>query len=225
MNAIADNLFRADQILSTEWSLHPDIVSQIFSLWNHPNVDLFATRYKCLIFVSPTSDIRALDTEALPLRRPVCRCLSPLIQVHADWICFLILIAPYWQRQMWQMWFTDRLNLSQKTLVPLPRWDKMLKQPWSDLYRQNLKVPNLHAWRLFKCPWTTEVFLRRPPGGSWLLMLLLCYNSMLWSLWKKWCESQDLEPSIARVLQIAEFFQKATEQQMLDLSNALLFSI
>ena len=43
-----------DMILPTEWALHQDIVNHVLSLWGHSNVDLFATHYKCLNFVSPT---------------------------------------------------------------------------------------------------------------------------------------------------------------------------
>ena len=35
-----------------------------------------------------------------------------------------------------------------KNPIPLPPWDKMLKQPRSDVHHQNPRMLNLHAWKL-----------------------------------------------------------------------------
>ena len=43
LNVIADQLSRPNQPISTEWSLHPEIVKRIFGLWGTPEVDMFAT--------------------------------------------------------------------------------------------------------------------------------------------------------------------------------------
>ena len=43
LNVIADHLSRPNQPISTEWSLHPEIVKRIFRLWGTPEVDMFAT--------------------------------------------------------------------------------------------------------------------------------------------------------------------------------------
>ena len=56
----ADELSRAGQILPMQWSLHQNIVNLIF-----------ATRFstKCVTFVSPTPNSKALDTDALAMSR------------------------------------------------------------------------------------------------------------------------------------------------------------
>ena len=43
LNVIADHLSRQNQPISTEWSLHPEIVKRVFRLWGTPEVDMFAT--------------------------------------------------------------------------------------------------------------------------------------------------------------------------------------
>ncbi len=44
LNVLADSLSRKDQILPTEWSLHPAVFSKICSVFGVPQYDLFATR-------------------------------------------------------------------------------------------------------------------------------------------------------------------------------------
>ena len=41
LNVIADHLSRPIRPISTEWSLHPEIVKRIFRLWGTPEVDMF----------------------------------------------------------------------------------------------------------------------------------------------------------------------------------------
>ena len=67
MNVIADDLSSAGQILSTEWSVHWNIVNKIFTQWSQLNLNLFAARYniQCLIIVSPNPDSRALGMNAV----------------------------------------------------------------------------------------------------------------------------------------------------------------
>ena len=64
-------------------------------------------------------------------------------------VCILLLKAPYWPKHSW---FLDLLNLSGRTSIPLPPWEKLLKQPRSDMYHQNPQVLNLYAWKLSKLP-------------------------------------------------------------------------
>ena len=57
LNVLADSLSRKDQVIRTEWFLHPSIVKGMFSIWYTPELDLFATRHnhKLAAFVSPVS--------------------------------------------------------------------------------------------------------------------------------------------------------------------------
>ena len=43
LNVIADHLSCPNQPITTEWSLHPEIVSRIFGFWGTPVVDMFPT--------------------------------------------------------------------------------------------------------------------------------------------------------------------------------------
>ena len=62
LNVIADHLSRPSQPISTEWSLHPEIVKRIFRLWGTPEVDMFATVSNSQLprFMSPIPEPRAL---------------------------------------------------------------------------------------------------------------------------------------------------------------------
>ena len=60
-NVIADSLSRKNQILPSEWSLHPQVVKAIFRTWETPMIDLFATskNKKLPLYVSPLPDQEA----------------------------------------------------------------------------------------------------------------------------------------------------------------------
>ena len=152
INAIADDQSRAGQILPTEWSLHQDLADHVFSQWGYPNVDPFVTRYKCLNFVSPTPNARALNTDALAKdykgKFVYHQILSQVLR-KSDHTpnCTLLLIAPFWLKQIW---FPDLLNLSHITSITLPPWEKMFKQPRSKVYHQNPRMLNLHSRKLSK---------------------------------------------------------------------------
>ena len=67
LNVIADHLSRPNQPISTEWSLHPEIVKRIFRVWGTPEVDMFATLSNSYLprFMSPIPEPRALAVDAL----------------------------------------------------------------------------------------------------------------------------------------------------------------
>ena len=54
LSVLADNLLIRNQIIGSEWSLHPGIVSQMFSIWSNPKLNLFVARHnnKLPAFVS-----------------------------------------------------------------------------------------------------------------------------------------------------------------------------
>ena len=60
LNVLSDGLSRRDQIIGTEWSMHPSMVRQMFSISFMPKMDLFATHHnnKLTEFVSPVRDPR-----------------------------------------------------------------------------------------------------------------------------------------------------------------------
>ena len=67
LNVIADHLSRRIQPISTEWSLHPEIVKRIFRLWGTPEVDMFATVSNSHLsrFMSQIPKLRAIAVDAL----------------------------------------------------------------------------------------------------------------------------------------------------------------
>ena len=67
LNVIADHLSRPNRAISTEWSLHPEIVKPIFRVWGTPEVDMFATVSNSHLprFMSPIPEPRALAVDAL----------------------------------------------------------------------------------------------------------------------------------------------------------------
>ena len=156
MNVIADDLSRGGQILPTEWSLHQDIADLIFRQWGYPNLDLFATWFntKCATFVSLTPDHRAIfpDAQAMswegifayafPSQQILIQVLQKFNQTKQS---LLILVAPFWPKQAW---FADLQRLTGEKPIPFPPWDKMLKQPTSDVYHHKPRMFNLHAWKL-----------------------------------------------------------------------------
>ena len=158
LNVIADQLSRSGQVLPTEWSLHPQVVQWVFHQSWTPLVDLFATRYnhKLPVFVSPVPDEQALDTDALSMSwegldayaYPPHQILPKILEkFRLTQSCRLILIAPYWENQLW---FPELLRLSQKEPIPLPVSKTMLKQPRSYIYHLDPGFLKLHAWQLQK---------------------------------------------------------------------------
>ena len=67
LNVMADLLSRSNQVQSTEWSLHSQVLKQICHKWFTSHVDLFATRlnHKLPLYVSPIPDQNAWDIDAL----------------------------------------------------------------------------------------------------------------------------------------------------------------
>ena len=61
LNIVADALSCSEGILHTEWTLHKAILHQMWNVWFHPMVDLFATHFnhQLLLYVSPLPDPEA----------------------------------------------------------------------------------------------------------------------------------------------------------------------
>ena len=65
---VVDCLSRQNQLISTEWSLHSEIVNRIFKAWGSPAVDMFATVHNTHLsqFMSLIPEPLALALDALP---------------------------------------------------------------------------------------------------------------------------------------------------------------
>jgi hypothetical protein len=156
LNVLADKLSRRNQVLPTEWMLHPEAVHLLFEMWGPALVDLFATRdnKQCPLFVSPYPDSQALGVDALSVSWegmiayafPPKAILQKVLQkVRETRVLSLILVAPHWPRQPW---FADLMQLKSEGPVPLPSWRRLLTQPHSGLVHLDPDALNLHAWLL-----------------------------------------------------------------------------
>ena len=150
LNVLADGLSRRDQIIGMEWSVHPSIVRQMFSISFICEMDLFGTRHnnKLTEFVSPVPDSLAVavDVLSIPWDRRWVYAYPPtaLMQrvchklVHSDQ-CRILLVAPL---QHYQSWFPMLLRL----LVDFPRevlpFARLLRQPQECA----TAVPNRFIW-------------------------------------------------------------------------------
>ena len=61
-NVVADHLSRRDQVIGTEWSLHPRVVRDLLRRWGSPSIDLFATSLKAKLplYCSLVTDTQAV---------------------------------------------------------------------------------------------------------------------------------------------------------------------
>jgi hypothetical protein len=143
----------------------------LFRAWGTPQVDLFATweNKKCLLFVSPYPDPRALDCDALNVswEGMVAYAFPPrailpqvLAKVRLTSNLRLILVAPDWVRQTW---YPELKGLTVTAPIRLPVWRTMLKQPSSDLYHEDPEAMSLHGWLVEKGSCEAEASPRKRP--------------------------------------------------------------
>ena len=145
LNVIADHLSRPNQPISTEWSLHPEIVSRIFGVWGTPVVDMFATVSNSRLpqFMSPIPEPRALAVDALSqdwqgrsmYMFPPFPLLSKVIQKL--WSTQ----APWWPKQSW---FPHLLRLCVDHQLFFPYRRDLLSQQ-DQRYVSDGKSYHLHA--------------------------------------------------------------------------------
>ena len=140
LNVIADKLSRHSQVIQTEWSLSLQVFNLLFSNWDLPQVDLFATRFnhKLPQFVSPVPDPAAWAVDALSIpwgnldvyAFPPVSLLNQVASKVMDQGCIrMVLIAPGWPNMPW---FWDLVNLSVQIPFQLPlRKDLVTQWPSS----------------------------------------------------------------------------------------------
>lgn len=155
LNVRADAMSRMNQVLPTEWSLDPVLLTPVWRTWGYAMVDLFATchNHKLLKYVSPVPDESAWAIDAMSLdwskylwyAFPPWNMLGEIIQKIADDKAEVILIAPKWERRSWYPLLVD---LAVDQPIKLPISQNMLTQPHTKALCTNLNMLNLHAWRL-----------------------------------------------------------------------------
>ena len=155
LNVMADLLSTSNQVQSTEWSLHPQVIKQICQKWFTPHVDLFAPHlnHKLPRYVSPVPDPKAWDIDAPNINRtgltsyayPPTALLHRVIQRLRQCYCLIIVIAPGWPGMPW---FWDLVQLSTEIPLQLPVSTTLLKQSHNYVFHSNPQYLKLHAWCL-----------------------------------------------------------------------------
>ncbi len=173
LNILADSLSRKDGIVQTEWTIHAGILHQIFSHWETPHVDLFATmlNHQLPTYYSPVPDPSALGVDSLAVSWeglnayafPPFPLLSRVIMKINTELCLVLLIAPLWPGQPW---FGQLLSLLVEIPICLPHRHDLLHQPRSRRCHDNPVMLHLHAFLLCKDVCRRREFLNRLPSAS-----------------------------------------------------------
>ena len=129
-NVLADLLSCRNQVLGTEWSLHPQVARKLIRTWGSPSLDLFATHLNeklplyCSLILDPQAVLEDafchpwndLDTYAFPPFHLVKRVVAWIRETPN---LSMTLVAPLWPEKAW---FAGLLLLTQPPLA-LPLWD------------------------------------------------------------------------------------------------------
>ena len=166
-NVHADALSRRDQVLHTEWSMHPQVCERLWILWGRPEVDLFATSLnnKLPLFIAPMPEGPEESVDAFvqdwsnrflyayPPTKVIRRVLSKFVSSRES---EMILITPMWPNQQW---FPDLMMSLTDHPRPLPKWPNLLVQPHRPRVTcVSLDRLSLTAWRLSSSLRKTRVF-------------------------------------------------------------------
>ena len=172
LNIMADNLSRPDKVMSTEWSIHPQVLKAISTIWDPPMIDLFATQFnhKLPLYVSPLPDPAAVAVDAIsmPWNNLIGYAYppTPLIRVVLNKIMDsesqIYLIAPCWPQQPWYQNLLELL-IDQPRSLPNNWLPKLLKQPRTNLYHNNPQRLKLHVWPLSRNHFKRKAFLDKCP--------------------------------------------------------------
>ena len=155
-NVLADLLSRRNQVLGSEWSLHPQVARKLIRTWGSPPLDLFATHLnaKLPLYCSLVPDPQAifedafrhpwndLDAYMFPPFHLVERVVA---RVRETPNLSMTLVAPLWPEKGW---FADLLLLLTQPPLALPLWDQLLRQPHFNRFHGGVHALNLHSWRL-----------------------------------------------------------------------------
>lgn len=172
LNVRADSLSRSSPT-PTEWRLHPNVCLELFTLWGHPLIDLFATRWNHQLptFVSPFPDNRALTIDALSISwkgmyaylfPPTALLPRILSKIREEDGRFLV-IAPNWPSQIW---FPELISLLIDSPRQLPGWSNLLTQSQGRLLHPCPQMFRLHGWLLSRDQSLRKAFLMQSSAAS-----------------------------------------------------------
>ena len=134
-NVIADVLSR-QPVQAREWSLHHRVVNTLFTMWDRPVIDLFASIHnkKIANYCSLYPDPNAYMQDAFTIdwaRFSIAYAFPPPVILHRVLAkvrrdrARVILIAPNWPQRSW---FTRILPLLVEVPLQLPLWPVLLSQ-------------------------------------------------------------------------------------------------
>ena len=155
LNVVVDALSRSNQVLSSEWTLHQEVVDSLFHRWP-ATVDLFATNqfHRLPVYFSPMKDPMSVGTDsmlhtwdnlqvyAFPSFSLIQKVLNKLSSSNNT---DMTLIAPFWPQKPW---FPDLLELLTYIPLCLPIRVDLLRQPHCHRFHQNLRMLRLTEFRL-----------------------------------------------------------------------------
>ena len=167
-NVLADLLSRPNNIVSTEWTLHPSAFRLIQDTWERPQIDLFATclNHQLLAYVNPIPDLHVYAVDALSIAWTGMVAFSPIAIIPQVLMkcrimeMTLYLVAPAWPTKTW---FPDLMTLLVDRPLKLPVWTTLLCQPRSDRFHRNPSALHLHVWKLSNNTWLQQGFQRKYP--------------------------------------------------------------
>ena len=164
-NQLADLLSRGNQIIPTEWTIHPSVMQSIIQTWEQPNVDLFATRLNTQLpmFMSPIKDNTAMAVDALSQQWrllvgyafPPFALLPKVLNKIQSEPCVIYLVAPCWPRQPY---FPLLLDLLVDFPRKIPVRSDLLRMPRAPVYHPSPQCFNLHVYKLSSMASYREVF-------------------------------------------------------------------
>ena len=128
LNTRADLLSQPNLVIGSEWTLHQEVVQDLFHQWP-AIIDLFATSLtaRLPVFFAPAWEPKAagvdaflqpwdsLQAYAFP---PIAVIRRVLLKLKASHHCDLTLIAPFWPQREW---FPDLLELLSDIPIELPK--------------------------------------------------------------------------------------------------------
>ena len=177
-NVLVDLLSRQDQVIGTEWSLHPRVAWDLLRRWGSLSIDLFTTSLNaklplyCSLVPDPQTVFEdafchpwaSLDLYAFPPFPLVGRVVTRVREIPN---LSMTLVAPLWPEEEW---FADLLLLLTQPPVVLPWLDQLLQQTHFNRFHSDVHPLSLHAWRLSSVSSESRAFredlLLRCPAAS-----------------------------------------------------------
>ena len=172
-NAAADSLSRKDQIVQTEWMLHPEVCKWLWRLWGQPIIDMFATSLtkRLANYYSPHLDQEAVGVDAFLQQwdhlegyafPPFAMIRRVINKIRESKRCKVTLIAPWWPQREW---FPDLLSLLVDIPRLLPLRKDLLRQATNRALHGGLQGLQLAGWRLSSDWEERKAFRNKFPTG------------------------------------------------------------